>query len=67
MPNYSDGEPDAPAIASSDVLSRRKILKPKGRLGSNTTGASSNAFGALTSHRNLYFPLVVVETMLHRE
>ena len=47
MPNYSDGEPDAPAIASSDVLSRRKILKPKGRLGSNTTGASSNAFGAI--------------------
>lgn len=47
MPNYSDGEPDAPAIASSDVLSRRKILKPKGRLGSNTTGAGSNAFGAI--------------------
>lgn len=47
MPNYSDGEPDVPAIASSDVLSRRKILKPKGRLGSNTTGASSNAFGAI--------------------
>lgn len=47
MPNYSDGEPDAPAIASSDVLSRRKILKPKGRLGSNTTGAGSNAFSAI--------------------
>lgn len=47
MPNYSDGEPDVPAIASSDVLSRRKILKPKGRLGSNTTGAGSNAFGAI--------------------
>ena len=47
MPNYSDGEPDAPAIASSDVLSRRKILKPKGRLGSNTIGAGSNAFGAI--------------------
>lgn len=47
MPNYSDGEPDAPAIASSDVLSRRKILKPKGRLGSDTTGAGSNAFGAI--------------------
>lgn len=47
MPNYSDGEPDVPAIASSDVLSRRKILKPKGRLGLNTTGAGSNAFGAI--------------------
>ena len=55
MSNYSDNGPDAPAIASSDVLSRRKILKPKGRLGSNSTGTGSNAFGALNGPQQPMF------------